>query len=74
MERSCGKSDAEIAALLNQDGGVDTLQRSYGMIPSEWREGKGPKMRFLPKNPKDYAWAKLFKTHGLKIRNKVPAV
>jgi integrase len=74
VERSRGKSDAEIAALLNQEGGVDTLQRSYGMIPPEWRGGEGPKMRFLPKNPKDYPWAKLFKIHGLKIRNKVPAV
>jgi hypothetical protein len=73
VERSNGKSDAEIAAILNQDGGVDTLQRSYGSIPPEWRGGKGPKMRFLPKNPKDWAWAKLFKIHWIKIREKIPA-
>jgi hypothetical protein len=47
---------------------VETLQDSYGMIPDAWTHGGGPKYDFLPKDPKKYPWAKLFKKLGIKVK------
>jgi hypothetical protein len=42
---------------LHQEGGVETLQDSYGVLPDDFRG----KLKFLPTDPKKYPWAKLFK-------------
>jgi len=60
VNRSNGVHDSQTAAELNQVGGLETLRESYGVIPQHWLHGKGPKLKWLPAEKKDYAWAKLF--------------
>jgi hypothetical protein len=73
VNRSNGVHDSQTAAELNQVGGLETLRESYGVIPQHWLHGKGPKLKWLPAEKKDYAWAKLFTKLGLKVGDEVPA-
>jgi integrase len=49
IRRSQGVSDAQIAVELNQHGGVATLVKCYGAVPPSWRDGKAPKLAWIPK-------------------------
>ena len=73
VNRSNGVHDSQTAAELNQVGGLETLRESYGVIPQHWLHGKGPKLKWLPAEKEDYAWAKLFTKLGLKVGDEVPA-
>ncbi len=55
VRRSWGIPDTQIAWECNQIGGVKTLEQSYGGVPPHWRDGKGPKLAWLPKGRKP-AW------------------
>ncbi len=67
VRRSNGIHDGQIAAELNQIGGLETLRTSYGVVPQHWLEGKGPKLKWLPADKKDYAWSALFLKLGIKV-------
>jgi hypothetical protein len=71
VRRSNGIHDSQIAAELNQIGGLETLRTSYGVVPQHWLEGKGPKLKWLPADRKDYAWSALFLKLGLKVGDMV---
>ena len=57
VRRSWRIGDPQIAWEINQTGGVQTLQQSYGGIPPHWLQGKGPKLKWLPKGKP--AWSAL---------------
>ena len=61
VRRSWGIGDSQIAWEINQIGGVQTLQQSYGGIPPHWVSGEGPKLRWLPKKP---CWESLKRRQG----------
>jgi hypothetical protein len=67
VRRSNGIHDSQIAAELNQIGGLETLRTSYGVVPSHWLEGRGPKLKWLPADKKDYAWSALFLKLHIKV-------
>jgi hypothetical protein len=73
VRRSNGIHDSQIAVELNQIGGLETLRTSYGVVPQHWIEGKGPKLKWLPPQKEDYAWAKLFAKLNLKVSDAIPA-
>jgi hypothetical protein len=58
VRRSWAIHDSQICWEINQIGGVKTLEQSYGGVPPHWRDGKGPKLKWLPKTRKP-AWEKL---------------
>lgn len=60
VRRSWAISDTQIAWEINQIGGVKTLEQSYGGVPPHWRDGKGPKLAWLPKGRKP-AWNRVLK-------------
>jgi hypothetical protein len=67
VRRSNGIHDSQIAAELNQIGGIETLLTSYGVVPHHGLHGKGPKLKWLPADKQDYAWAKLFAKLDIQI-------
>ena len=57
VRRSNGILDTQIAWEVNHIGGVGTLEKSYGGVPQHWRDGKSPRLSWLPQGP--LAWASL---------------
>ena len=48
IQRSNGVPYQQIAAQLNQIGGVATLILAYGRVPQFWVDGRGPKYTWTP--------------------------
>ncbi len=57
VRRSWGLSDSQIAYEVGQTSGGQTIAKVYGGCPPHWRDGKGPKMSWLPKG--EPAWSVL---------------
>jgi hypothetical protein len=55
--RSRGLTDTQIAAKLNQTGGVSQIEQVYGLIPEHWKNGNGPKLSWIPTGAP--AWSKI---------------
>lgn len=60
VRRSHGISDAQIAFELNQTGGVGTLEQVYGLPPEHWKDGRSPKLSWLP-SKEYFAWKQIKK-------------
>lgn len=55
--RSLGLTDTQIAAKLNQTGGVSQIEQVYGLIPEHWKNGNGPRLSWIPSGAP--AWTKI---------------
>ncbi len=56
--RSWGKSDVEISIMIGHRGGPQLLSTTYGAVPTNWLQGDGPKMTWIPTTG-DPAWTVL---------------
>ena len=54
VRRSQGATDAQIAFEIGHTSGGVTLAGAYGGVPESWRNGGGPKLKWLP--AKKPAW------------------
>ena len=59
IRRSWGIDDGQIAVELGQRSGAGLIATTYGDVPPNWRNGGGPKLKWLPKG--ETAWAELEK-------------
>ena len=68
VRRSQGISDPQIAWEINHTGGVGTLESVYGGVPPHWLQGKGPKLKWLPKGEPAWRVISLRAKRGSKLR------
>jgi hypothetical protein len=64
IQRSWGHNDAEIADMLGQTSGGATIRSTYGGVPRNWRNGRLPKLSWLPIKRKP-AWESLPECAGI---------
>jgi hypothetical protein len=55
VQRSWGHNDEEIADMVGHTSGGASIRTSYGGVPRNWRNGKLPKLSWLPTKRKP-AW------------------
>lgn len=67
VQRSWGHSDAEIADMIGQTSGGASIRSTYGGVPRNWRNGKLPKLSWLPTKRKP-AWESLPECVGITER------
>jgi hypothetical protein len=64
VQRSWGHTDEEIAEMVGQTSGGASIRSTYGGVPRNWRNGKLPKLSWLPTKRKP-AWAFLPECVGI---------
>ncbi len=67
VQRSWGHNDEEIADMVGQTSGGASIRSTYGGVPRNWRNGKLPKLSWLPIKRKP-AWEILPECAGITDR------